>query len=403
MATTKLVLDQRRIKQDGTYPLLIRVTHQRKILPIQLGVSIPKSDWNSKSSTIKPSCPLYKDIYDLINESEYRIQKAIIALEKRPNSYRVSDIKSLLSSENLKDMSFKQYAERCINQMKVSGRVGNALSYLQALNSICNFSKKELHFSDITYKFLSDYDTFMRSKGTKVNAISCYLRGIRAIFNRAINEDVISIEHYPFRKFRLKTEATPSRAISRENIRKLFSCPLAEGTAKWHYRNYFMLMFCLIGINFADLCTLTKDNIHNGRVIYKRRKTGRIYSILLHPLAIKILDYYQTSDGRYLLPILPNCKLEPMTLKQTLKQKLKQMNKSLNRLARYAFVDEMITTYSSRYSWANIAREIGISKEIIAEALGHSYGNRVTGIYLEGYGDQAMDEANIKVITSILN
>ena len=60
-----------------------------------------------------------------------------------------------------------------------------------------------------------------------------------------------------------------------------------------------------------------------------------------------------------------------------------------------------LTTYVSRYSWSNIAKSIGYSKDLIAEALGHEYGNQVTGIYLDNYGNEIIDKVNEAVTNSI--
>ena len=44
-----------------------------------------------------------------------------------------------------------------------------------------------------------------------------------------------------------------------------------------------------------------------------------------------------------------------------------------------------------------IAKSLGYSKDLIAEALGHEYGNKVTGIYLNQYADSVIDEVNERV------
>jgi integrase len=54
-----------------------------------------------------------------------------------------------------------------------------------------------------------------------------------------------------------------------------------------------------------------------------------------------------------------------------------------------------------RYSFANISKQVGYSKDLIAEALGHEYGNSVTGIYLEQFDNDLIDEMNQKVIDEV--
>jgi predicted HD phosphohydrolase len=54
------------------------------------------------------------------------------------------------------------------------------------------------------------------------------------------------------------------------------------------------------------------------------------------------------------------------------------------------------------YSYANIAKQLGYSKDLIAEALGHEYGNSVTGIYLEQFDNDIVDKMNQELIKYII-
>lgn len=61
-----------------------------------------------------------------------------------------------------------------------------------------------------------------------------------------------------------------------------------------------------------------------------------------------------------------------------------------------------ITTYWARHTWATIAHKIGIPKDTISIALGHEFGCKTTGIYID-YDMEKVDEANRKVIDYINN
>jgi integrase len=64
--------------------------------------------------------------------------------------------------------------------------------------------------------------------------------------------------------------------------------------------------------------------------------------------------------------------------------------------------EEKLTTYVFRYTYANVAKQLGYSKDLIAEALGHEYGNSVTGIYLEQFDLEVVDSMNEKIIAAVL-
>jgi integrase/recombinase XerD len=235
----------------------------------------------------------------------------------------------------------------------------------------------------------------------KVNGVANYLRTIRAVFNKAIKEGIISADCYPFGKYQIKHEKTINRTLTQAEMRGIINLDLAPGTTIRHRRNLFLLSYCLMGINFSDLLTLTKDSIVDGRIVFRRRKTHKVYSIWLHPKAEEILNHYRTTstvNGKaFLLPFVTN-KGDLSVLKKEILQVVKNTNDYLGKIAKLCEIDKPITTYYARYTWANVARGLGYSKDVIAEGLGHEYGNKVTGIYLDHYSNEVIDEMNKKVI-----
>jgi len=72
----------------------------------------------------------------------------------------------------------------------------------------------------------------------------------------------------------------------------------------------------------------------------------------------------------------------------------KTTNRHLRHLAKALEIQQAISTYYSRHSWACVAKKMGYSKDMISEGLGHSYGNRVTEIYLDSYDLETIDAMN---------
>lgn len=281
------------------------------------------------------------------------------------------------------------------------GRVGNAYSYKHALSSLSDNFGDNIMFTDITPKTLSNYEYKLQLKELKINSIAAYMRAIRAIYNKAIKQEVTDKANYPFDRYTIKHETTKKRAISVDDLRKIYKMQLDEHSIAWHCRNYFVLIFCLIGINFTDLSTLTSKNLVNGRIQYRRKKTKKLYNIKLTPIANEIIEFYKDSHSKYLLPILPENKLSIELQKKVIADKLKQCNKQLKKIGCLLGLPNPLTTYVSRHSWATTAKSIGISHEVIAECLGHSYGNRITGIYLDDFDKNHLDSANNQVIQHI--
>lgn len=252
-------------------------------------------------------------------------------------------------------------------------------------------------FEDIDLEWLTDFEAFCAKTASK-NARNIHLRNIRAVFNNAIDFEITTA--YPFRRFKIRPEATRKRSLAVEDLRKLFNHPVEEYAEI--YRDMFKLIFLLIGINSADLWAL-KSITRDGRIEYKRAKTGRLYSIKIEPEAMEIIERYKGSNGLL-------CIADRWNDSRNFRH---QCNKALQKIGRVERVGrggkkiitaefEHLTTYYARHSWATIAyNDCGISKDIIAQALGHSGGETVTDIYLDK-DMRLVDEANRRVVDWVL-
>lgn len=175
------------------------------------------------------------------------------------------------------------------------------------------------------------------------------------------------------------------------------------------YRDLFMLTFYLIGINTVDLSKLTEDNIRNGRLEYRRAKTNKLYSIKIEPEAEEIIKRYR--GKKHLLSFFEKHK-NYKTFRGLVNEALSRIGpvavnerglaiKSENKRAIMQPLEKDLTIYWARYSWATYAADLEIPKDTISEALGHSHGAKVTGVYIK-YNRDKVDEANRKVIDYVL-
>ena len=405
--TFKIILDRVHPKKDRTLPLRLRVYQGRKYREQSLGISIPETDWNEQLQVVNTTNPSYKVFNIKINTLKAKVQRTILLNEDEESLITADEVIGKVSkkkshkSEPVK-LDILQYGKAHIATLEKTGHIGNSIVYSCAINKLQEYAKTDkLTFEQVNYSFIERFNTAMLTDGMKVNGISNYMRTLRALFNKAIREGIISADCYPFSKFKIKNERTINRTLTIQELRSIVQQELPEDTPIWHHRNLFLLSFCLIGINFADLLTLTRENFADGRIVFRRRKTHKVYSILMQPKAQQLFDLYRpdvpdTGTG-YMLPFI-TCKNDPVALKKDILQATKNTNDYLRKLAELCRIDKPVTTYYARYTWANIARGLGYSKDLIAEALGHEYGNKVTGIYLDNYSSDLIDEMNAKVI-----
>jgi len=406
MATLKLTLDKRRPKKDKTYPLIFRISVHGKSRDIPLGYSILLEHWSSRNSTLKTTAPAYEILAKRIQELKIKYLSKIVEYEVlNQGGANIKDIKKyiLCVPQQNEVVTVECFWKQEIEYLHRANRSGGARSYIESFSALNKIQKLNIPFTDIDYKFLKKTEEELISRGLKLNSIGVYFRTLRAIYNKAIYAKIVSFEHYPFRNFKIKKEPTRPRVLSKNELHLFFNLNLP--TSSYLYESWLIgkLMFMLIGINFKDLGLMTEKQIQHGRLIYTRAKTKRQYSIKLLPEAIEILNYFK---GRCEHTVLG--KIKPLQLQDKIhlpldiKQANKVFNNHLHKIGKQIGCNEKLTGYCFRYSTANIAKQLGYSKDIISEALGHSMGLRVTGLYLENFDLDLVDRMNEHVCYTVM-
>jgi len=401
LVVIKTVLDKRKIKKDDTYPISFRIYHQGKTRMISSKISIHEKFWDEKKKLVKTSHPnnvalnlhLTKQLADIQSE-------LLMANDDKIKSF-VKPAPVVKIKEVLKPTVF-EFTKELIIELRLDNKIGNAWVYESTINALKKFHPDtNLYFEQIDFQFLDKYNKHLLRSGVKHNTAFFYMRTLRAFYNKAIKHKIVDRNLYPFHDISLKAEKTKKRAIDKLLIKEILDLELEVASSIWHVRNWFMLSFYLMGISFVDLALLSADNIKNGRISYKRQKTGKQYDIKLAPQAVALIDLYQKQPYGFILPIINRRTKNDEERLRLIKDRTRLANKYLKRMAGLIETDETITTYTSRHSWATICKKLGFSIEIIAESLGHEYGNKTTAVYLDSFDQEVIDDANEKVANSV--
>lgn len=397
MATLTLVLENRRANKEGKFPLLFRISIQKKSTYINTGIHLNTSEFNSKRSVIVSSVSLNARIKQL--EAEYH-QKLNLILLDHPFITDPVEIKNKLLSKAKDEVTIKEFWEEHIETLYNSGRNGGAKVYKMSLSALSKHVNLTIPFRKFGYRELLLLEDNLFKQGISVNGVGVYFRSLRAIYNKAINVDIVDTQIYPFRKYKIKTEKTTPRVLTLLEIKSYFQLNLSPEDSNYIYWSIGKLIFMLRGINITDLLQLNNKSLKGERIIYKRSKTGKVYSIALTPEIVEVLRIFKSD---YTLLGLVDCnKIRSRNSTEHLIQKRKVINKHLKQIGAALELKEELTTYVFRYTYANIAKQMGYSKDLIAEALGHEYGNSITGIYLEQFDQEIIDKMNDSIIKSII-
>lgn len=398
MATIKVLLDLRRAKSDGTFNIIFRITDFKKVYTINSGVSLQQFFWNEKKMEVDKTHPNSKLLNIKLSKHYFKIEQALLTLD---DEFSIEKLKLILSGKSKNDINdtFQVFADKVIQQMMEANRIGNAIVYQTAVNRLIAYCGKDVSFEEVNFKLLDQFSHHLITSGIKQNSVSNYFRSIRAIYNKAIKLKVVERSFYPFYDISIKSEKTAKRAILKDDIYKLKQVHLEKHSTAWRSLNYFLLSFYLRGISFTDLAYLTTNNIIDGRIEYKRRKTHKNYSIKLLPEAKILFQQLEVIGSKYLLPILSNDAIEDgLKTKKVIRQCIKTTNRYLKRLAVEVELGSPVTTYTSRHSFGTIAKRLGYSNELIAEALGHEFGNKITNIYLDAFDTEVLDAMHQQVV-----
>lgn len=405
--TIKPYLDTRRAVGDVPVSMMLSLTSHGKSALIPVGVKIAPSLWDKKAQSVK-KCPRKAYFDKAISDRYYAVQEMISKLseedEELMRRLTITEIKNIilerLDGKERKDtgngsfaLGYKKFVET------KQGRTRQI--YETTWKRICEFTDKaeRLNFEDITAKWLNEFNGYMAKRSPAQNARSIHLRDIRAVFNFAIDEEMTDL--YPFRKFKIKSTPTMKRSLSADDIRMIATMPLLPWQEE--YRDVFMLIFYLIGINIVDLFSLTHENVQNGRIVYTRRKTKRIYSIKIEPEAQEILE--RRKGTTHLIDVADRYK-DHTNFTSRFNKALKtfgtwEVDEHHKQKVRYKPYWDFLSSYWARHSWATIAyNDCNIPVDVISQALGHSMGNRVTMVYINS-DSKKVDEANRKVIDRV--
>ena len=402
MLTIKAEIKKSELKVDGTYNVKIRFTLDRKVKRLSTNLFITSKDL-TKSLKFKEDTSIKRAIDGLV--LYYREQCFKLQLDQ--NHYSLDEIIEFLNGEQEKQQTidFIKFSREWIASTTIKG----APNYTTAINALVRFiGKEELDINLITLDFLESFKAFLNKEreirtkrlmqqGKRVpsnRSLSLYLISIKKLFNEAKKKynkkekNLILIPNSPFMELEIpKQEATRKRAISADIIKKLWKLPYKDMKKGYkstcHYnlaKDCFILSFCLMGINSADLYNATE--MEGYTIVYNRTKTKdrRLdkaqMKVDIPRLILPLVEKYKDKTGKRLFNFYQYYADE--------KDFNKAINYGLKEICTILEIDDL-EYYAARHSWATIAlNKVGIDKYIVHAALNHiDDAMKVTDIYIE--------------------
>lgn len=317
-------------------------------------------------------------------------------MDNEKPDYSADEVKDKIRSPKDRKQVIEFITEIITNLEKVN-KVGNASAYKDLKRTLLRFKDgKDFSFSDINHTFLLHVEQYLRERKLAETSISVYFRTLRSVFNKAIRENNVKKDSYPFDDFKISkfNTDTQKRAITKDDLNKIIALPLVEGTLEYDARNILIFSYYTMGTNFIDIANLKWENVANDRLQYTRAKTGDFFNFKLLAPALAIIDYYrQIRANNYIFPIFDIEKhIEPLKMRTRLQTANKTYNRRLKEMGKLVGISIDLTTYVARHSAATHMKKSGIAVSVISQAMGHE-SEKVTQIYLDSIENDAVDNA----------
>lgn len=394
--------------KSGT--IVYQIIHNRESRLLKTDYKISLDEWNDVSRMILTAdirnerSFVFSSIQNRIKRDVERINCIIGKYGKRNIQYTSDDIICTFRNQSY-GLYFFNYMESVIFNLKSLNKYRTAENYTATLNSFSYFRNNEdLFLGEINSDLMMQYEAYLSSRGITKNTISFYMRILRAVYNRAVEENLTE-QRNPFKNVYTGIDKTIKRAIPLSAIKRIKELDLSYLPVLDFARDVFMFSFYTRGMSFIDVACLRKTDLKNGSLVYCRRKTGRQLTIKWERCMQEIVSKYErtevygysSKDSLYLLPILRGPFDEKRNQYRTV---LQQVNKSLKTIALLAKVDVPLTMYVARHSWASIAKSKNIPISVISEGMGHD-SELTTQIYLASFETAVIDHANNLILEDL--
>lgn len=397
MNTTIKIFLRNRVDLNNKKPVVLRITKHRESKLITLGLKSEDNCWDKERNRFNKKASNHIQKNRIILNLEEKALKIINEFNLAEVNFSLIQFESKFRGIDEKQTTVSAYIDKLITSFDKSEKYSSSAPFKNLEAALFKFTGRDLTFNEVNFKFLKDFEVFLRSQNNTDGGIAFKMRHFRSIINNAINEDIMNFSDYPFRKYKIsKLKGSSNKiALSEDELRNFENVNLDLYPNLIVSHKLFMFSFYCRGINWTDMMNLRWSDIYDGKIHYVRRKTKQNFIIEVSSQIEVILDYFQINftNTKYVFPILLE---EGLSVKQKMNRKhksLKLFNSKLKEIAKLAKIKKSLTSYVARHTYATYMYNNGISVEIICASMGHS-SILVTMSYLKEFEDSVLDKAN---------
>ena len=399
--TIALVLRTSKVRaSDGTAPVYVRVTANRKSTFKTTGVRVKPAHWNDRTRRVRRTDPLGTSKND-------RLDAALREASDRAGLAKTAgQARRMLASER---GSFTGLFRKHVAGLDADGRVWDARKYRTTLRKLTD-AMGDVDAEAFDADTLRAFERHLRAKTNNgPNTVRKELSRLRTVTRMAVRAGLLAVN--PFDRFDMPPQsAVTRRKLTLREMDALAALPLELGTPERWARDAFVFSFYAAGMRFGDVCTLSRANVvpdgRDGqagfRVRYRMMKTGTDLDLPLPPAALELIGAHASDDeapAALVFPMLRGKRVtgmdgrpDPVRLRKAISSSNASANRMLKRLARRASVErpDEVTFHVARHSYADLARSRSGDVYAVSKALGHA-NLTITETYLRSFDRDATD------------
>ena len=302
MATIKLKYRKSSVKGNcGT--LFFQIIHKRQVRQIYTELHISDDEWDAKTATIVISSGIVTEragylssVTTSIKECQSKLVSIIRQFDQNGLPYSAQEV-VMAYRTRYAIIGLVSFTRKLIDDMKRIGKKAPVKRFGTTLNSLLRYTNgNEVVWNDLNSTFILGFESFLMKRGLCRNSTSFYMRNLRAIVNRAIEQD-FEVPRNPFKHVYMGVDKTLKRAVSIGIIRKIRDIDLTGYPSLDFARRVFIFAFYTRGMSFVDIAFLKKRDLHNGEITYCRRKTRQQIKVKIEPETRMLICLLYTSPS----------------------------------------------------------------------------------------------------------
>ncbi|AEV99693.1 integrase [Niastella koreensis] len=404
MSTLKIVL-RRKPNKDGSFPLCLRVTKDRKTSFIHLGYSLQESEWDAQAQRVKRSHPNSVRLNNFLAKKLTEATDTALELESH-KKYTTS--KAVVQKINPKvSNSFMAQAKIHLSNLE---KTKNFNRWTNESSLFKNFKKflpgGDIGFEGITSTLLKQFAAHLKFTGNNVSEthIMNHMVVIRLVYNQAIDAGLVDEKFYPFgrRKFKVKFPETTKIGLTASEVKTLEDANFADPRLH-HSRNLFLFSFYFAGMRISDVFRLRWSDFKDGRLYYVMGKNGKAGSLKVPAKATAIMEQYSRPNPKHDL-VFPDIEgVEDYNDEWEVKKKIKSSNRRLNErldsVRAGIKLTKKLDPHIARHTFGNISGD-KISLKTLKQLYRHFHLS-TTANYQQNFTHDEMDNALDAVLEEV--